>query len=154
MIRDTIPSFLDFVSGFKIVGQNIGFDIGFLRSAAGMGNFSAPLDTVEFARVLLPMLPSYNLDSLIEFFSLEPETRHRALEDARITGQVYLKLLGMLRVLPDGLLAEMNALSSRTGSSLAEVFEAHLTERIERRPNSGDPRTRPMRESCGRTILR
>ncbi len=130
-IRDAMPPFLDFVSGFKIVGQNIGFDIGFLRAAAGMGNFSNPIDTVEFARVLLPMLPSYNLDSLIEFFALEPEKRHRALEDARVTAQVYLKLLGMLRVFPDGLLAEMNALSSRTGSSLAEVFEAHLMERIE-----------------------
>ncbi len=95
-------------------------------------NFSAPLDTVEFRACGCFLCSPPTISTAIEFFSLETETRHRALEDARITGRVYLKLLDMLRVLPDGLLAEMNALSSRTGSSLAEVFEAHLMERIER----------------------
>ncbi|MFA6471741.1 MAG: exonuclease domain-containing protein, partial [Candidatus Latescibacterota bacterium] len=129
-IREVLPSFLDFVSGSRILGQNVGFDVAFLRAAAGMGNFASPLDTCELARILLPMLPSYSLDSLMEFFSLECENRHRALDDARVTAQVFLKLTEMLRMIPDSLLNEMTSLARRTGSSLGDLFESHLLERM------------------------
>ena len=129
-IRQVLPSFLDFVSGYRVLGQNVGFDVAFLRAAAGMGNFGSPLDTCELARILLPMLPSYSLDSLMEFFSLECENRHRALDDARVTAQIFLKLTEMLRMVPDSLLNEMTAIAGRTGSSLRDIFEAHLLERM------------------------
>ncbi|MHB9029239.1 MAG: helicase C-terminal domain-containing protein [Candidatus Latescibacterota bacterium] len=128
-IRQALPSFLDFVAGYKVVGQNIGFDVSFLRTAAGLGNFGAPVDTGELARILLPMLSSYSLDSLIEFFALTAEVRHRALPDARVTAEVFLKLLDMVRLLPDSLLSEMTRISSRTGSGLLDLFQAQLMER-------------------------
>ena len=128
-IRQTLPAFLDFVAGYTILGQNVGFDVSFLRTAAGLGNFSAPVDNCELARILLPMLPSFSLDSLIDFFALKPPVRHRALADAQVTAEVFLKLLDMLRLVPDSLLTEMVRISARAGSSLHEVFEAHLLER-------------------------
>lgn len=140
-IREVLPSFLDFVSGYTVIGQNVGFDVAFLRAAAGIGNFGAPVDNCELARILLPMLPSYSLDSLIEFFALNPPTRHRALADAQVTAEVFLKLLDMLRMVPDNLLTEMVRISSRTGSSLRDVFEAHLMERANEPPHL---RTKPL----------
>jgi predicted DnaQ family exonuclease/DinG family helicase len=128
-IREVLPSFLDFVSGYMIVGQNIGFDVSFLRTAAGWGNFGATVDTAELARILLPMLPSFSLDSLIEFFALTAEARHRALPDARITAEVFLRLLEMVRLVPDSLLNEITRISSRTGSGLYDLFQAQLMER-------------------------
>ncbi|HEX3000097.1 MAG TPA: exonuclease domain-containing protein, partial [Armatimonadota bacterium] len=65
-IRQVLPAFLDFVTGYTIIGQNIGFDVAFLRTVAGIGNFGAPVDNCELARILLPMLPSFSLDSLID----------------------------------------------------------------------------------------
>jgi ATP-dependent DNA helicase DinG len=140
-IREVIPPFLEFIAGYQIVGQNAGFDVAFLRAAAGAGSITAPIDTCEFSRVLIPMLPSYSLDSLIEFFALKPETRHRALADSRVTAEVYLRLVDMLRVMPDGLLAEMTSLSGKAGSSLGDLFQAHLMERINEPPR---PRVQPL----------
>ncbi len=128
-IRQVLPSFLDFVSGHTVVGQNIGFDVAFLRTAAGLGNFGAPVDTGELARILLPMLPSYNLDSLLEFFALTADVRHRALPDAQVTAEVFLKLLELVRLLPDNLLSEMARISARTGSGLKSLFETTVLER-------------------------
>ena len=135
-IREVLPSFLDFVSGARILGQNVGFDVAFLRASAGLGNFASPFDTCELARILLPMLPSYSLDSLMEYFSLECENRHRALDDARVTAQVFLKLTDMLRMIPDSLLNEMTAIARRTGSSLSDLFETHLLARMNEQPPS------------------
>ncbi len=30
-IKEIIPDFLDFINGFKLLGQNVGFDVSFLR---------------------------------------------------------------------------------------------------------------------------
>lgn len=140
-IREVLPPFLDFVAGYTVVGQNIGFDVSFLRMAAGAGNFGSPVDTCELARILLPMLSSHSLDSLIEFFSLTEEDRHRALPDARVTARVFLRLLDMLRVLPDALLNDMTRISSRTGSGLHDLFTAEMLRRVDA-PLRGKPDTR------------
>jgi len=128
-IDDVIPSFLDFISGFRLLGQNVGFDVAFLRRAAGIGKIGMAVNNISLARILLPCLPSYSLDSLIDFFALKPEKRHRALDDAQITAVIFLKLIDMLRMVPVSFLNEMLSISSRTDSLLKDVFEAQYLER-------------------------
>ena len=130
-IWDVIPSLLDFIRGYRLVGQNVRFDVAFLRKAAGVGNITTALDNIELARILLPRLPSYSLDSLIDFFALTPEKRHRAYDDARITAVIFLKLIDMLRMMPGDNLNELYRIASKSGSVLEEVFEALVRERLE-----------------------
>ena len=125
-----MPLFLDFAEDYKLLGQNVGFDMSFLRKQSGQITADDALDNIELARILLPQLPSYSLDSLIEFFALVPENRHRALDDAKMTAEVFLRLLDMLYQTPADYVSEMYELSIRTASSLSDVFEAHLRERI------------------------
>jgi ATP-dependent DNA helicase DinG len=130
-VEEIIKPFLDFISGYQLLGHNVGFDISFLRHAAGLGNITSGIDTIELSRILLPRLHSYSLDSLIEFFALNPKRRHRALDDAHITAVVFLKLLDMLNVASVPFLNEMVNVSVRTGSILKEVFEVLLLSRAE-----------------------
>ena len=129
-VDEVISSFLDFSKGFMLLGQNVGFDMSFLRNAAKYKNIGPAIDNIRLARILLPQLPSYSLDNLIEFFALTPENRHRALSDAGITAVVFLKLVDMLRTANDEFANEMLKLSSKTDEVLQEFFEAHIQERI------------------------
>jgi len=128
-IDEIISDFLDFIKGFKLLGQNVSFDVSFLRKPAGIGNIRKAIDNIELARILLPKLPSYSLDSLIDFFALNPEKRHRALDDARVTAVIFLKLINMLRMTSQDFLNEMMKISTFSGSILQEVFEALTLER-------------------------
>jgi len=128
-IHEVCPSFLDFVSGYILLGQNVGFDMSFLKSQ-GIITIGPAIDNIEFARILLPQLHSYSLDSLIEFFALKIENRHRALDDARITALIFLKLLDMLRVTSTEFANDMLKISSRTNHVINEVFEAQIKERL------------------------
>jgi len=139
-IDEIMPSFLDFIRGYRLLGQNVGFDVAFLRKAVGIGHIDTAIDTVELARILLPMLPSYNLDALIDFFGLTPGRRHRALDDARVTAEIFLKFVDMLRVVPVSFLDEMAAMFSKTSGRLGEIFEALLLER------ANEPKKRRGRE--------
>ena len=128
-IHEVFPSFFDFVGGYMLLGQNVGFDMSFLKSQ-GKITIGPAIDNIEFARILLPQLHSYSLDSLIEFFALKIENRHRALDDARITALIFLKLLDMLRVTSAEFANDMLKISSRTTRVINEVFEAQIKERL------------------------
>ncbi|WP_210435202.1 PolC-type DNA polymerase III [Saccharopolyspora sp. ASAGF58] len=52
------------------------------------------LDTIPFAKHLVPGLPNYKLDTLLAHFSIQhPADRHRAYADVDVTAQVFLRLV-------------------------------------------------------------
>lgn len=52
------------------------------------------LDTIPFAKHLVPGLPSYQLDTLLAHFSIkQPADRHRAYADVDVTAQVFVRLI-------------------------------------------------------------
>ena len=128
-VDEVIPSFLRFIEGYYIVGHNVTFDIGFLRRAAGVSALGNYVDNIGLARIILPRLQSYSLDNLIEFFAVNPGNRHRALDDARVTAEIYLKLLDMLEMIPDHSLGELVKVSSKTGTMLSDILATHQFER-------------------------
>ncbi len=91
--------FADFAGDDPLVGQNIKFDLDFLRQdlkavhKATWLNKKRVVDTALLARVLLPTLPSKGLSSLADYFNLDRDVSHRALPDARRCGKVLLSLL-------------------------------------------------------------
>jgi DNA polymerase-3 subunit alpha (Gram-positive type) len=93
-----ISGLLDFMEGFVLVGQNLNFDYGFLKQWAV--SHKRPLeakacDTLKIARELLPAEQSKKLTSLCEFFGIERQREHRALDDAIETQKVFEALVAL-----------------------------------------------------------
>lgn len=98
-IRWVLPSFLEFAVGAVLVAHNAPFDIGFLRSACERLDYHWPqpqvLDTVTLSRRVLGRdeVRNHKLGTLAAHFGTEVEPDHRALSDARATGEVLHRLL-------------------------------------------------------------
>ncbi|MDX1547508.1 MAG: DEDD exonuclease domain-containing protein [Rhodothermales bacterium] len=92
-----LPRFLDFLGDGVLVAHNLPFDLRFLNAELdGMGREALgneTLCTLRLARRLLPGLRSKGLTSLIDFYGLKVEQRHRALGDAAATAQVLIQFL-------------------------------------------------------------
>lgn len=57
------------------------------------------IDTIKLAKLAFPNEKSYKLDKLAELFSIEiPKTRHTALTDCILTGEIFIKLVEKLGI--------------------------------------------------------
>lgn len=108
MVRDA-PRFAEVASeiarvlgGAVFVAHNASFDWRFVGAElrrTGVTLSGRTLCTVRMARRLVPELRSRSLDSLIYFFDIPIEARHRAYGDARATAELFRLLLGRLDTL-------------------------------------------------------
>ncbi len=81
--------------GAIFVAHNARFDYGFLReefARLGYTYSRKQLCTVRLSKKMLPQLRSHSLDSLIRHFSLKVDNRHRALDDALATTEVFSRI--------------------------------------------------------------
>lgn len=89
------------VGGRIFVAHNASFDWRFITAEMQRSTGTTPagrtLCTVRLARRLMPQLPSRSLGALADYFGLEIESRHRALDDAVATAKVLLRFVGMLQ---------------------------------------------------------
>ncbi len=99
--HEIAPRLTEVLGGRVFVAHNAAFDWRFLchemQRATGCSLTGRQLCTVKLARKLLPHLPSRSLGALAEYFGLEIESRHRALDDAVATARVLLLFLETLR---------------------------------------------------------
>ena len=101
MVADA-PRFADIAAnvyakldGAVFIAHNARFDQGFLRSEfrkIGMTYSAAALCTVRLSRSLYPEHPRHNLDAVIERHGLSCSARHRALGDAKVLHDLWVKL--------------------------------------------------------------
>ena len=95
-----LPAFLNFLGDDVLVAHNLSFDLGFINAELARlrrPNLANPtLCTLRLARRLLRGLKSKGLSSLIEFFGIPVDDRHRALGDARATAVVLQRFLDQL----------------------------------------------------------
>lgn len=98
---EILPAYLDFLGDGVLVGHNVSFDRKFIQQEmrrAGIGGSLGPsLCTKRIARRLLHALPSKSLQSLKRYYGVRTARRHRALDDADATAQIFLRLLTALR---------------------------------------------------------
>ena len=137
------PNLRQFIGSLPIVGQNVAFDLGFLRRL-GLCADNVALDTWEFASVLVPGLPSYSLGSLAGHFGIVFQHQHRALSDATVTGQLFEILRERAAMLPATVLDEIARLAAvlrQWGAewALAEVFLEAAGGRDARRVDEAAP---------------
>lgn len=93
-IEKILPKFLEFCKDSVIVAHNAGFDVGFIKkNARDIGEeFDYPvLDTVPLARYLYPELKKVKLNIVAKHLGVSLENHHRAVDDAKCTGDILLK---------------------------------------------------------------
>lgn len=96
-LSEVLLEFLDLVGDLPIVSHNINFDYGFLRLACQ--NLGLPLlsnkgiDTLSLARRLLDDVKDFKLQTLLEYFDIQTDTKHRSLADCLSTHKLYEKLI-------------------------------------------------------------
>lgn len=105
-LQDVIPNLAEFVGDAPVLGQNVRFDLGFLQKQRIL-TLNKVLDTYELASVLMPGASRYNLASLGKLLGIPLPNSHRALDDARLTHAVYVRLYEKAIELPLELLAEI-----------------------------------------------
>ncbi len=105
-IQAVLPDLEEFVGDTPILGHNVKFDLGFLRKH-GIFQYNDSLDTYDMAAVLMPTAGRYRLGSLAQALGILLPATHRALDDARVTHAVYMKLYEEAQHMPLDLLAEI-----------------------------------------------
>ena len=81
-----------------MVGHNVGFDLGILRSelrrlSLPEARYSAWFDTLDLSRRFCPQLPNHKLETLSTYFGTETRSSHDAMEDILATGEVLIRIL-------------------------------------------------------------
>ncbi len=116
-----IGTLLSFVKDYPIVGHSVSFDLGFLnRQGLFLGNLA--IDTFELASILLPHVTRYSLGKLAEALNIRFSTRHRALEDALATKDLFLALVEQASKLDLSVIQEINRLAAQVDWPLRQVF--------------------------------
>lgn len=144
MVRDAptitavLPTFLEFARGAVLVAHNAGFDVGFLRAAAGRCGIPWPgppvLCTVRLARRVLSReeAPSVRLSALARLLGAATQPTHRALDDARATVDVLHGLIE--RVGNQGIATYTDLHTYQSGVNNAQRAKRVLAQRLPHRP--------------------
>ena len=117
-VADSLVSFLE---DCPIVGQNVDFDLSFLRSER-LSFPGAVYDIFELASVLFPQLSDYSLPSLAGQLEVPCLVHHRALDDAITAKDVFLALLDRVAELGLPLVSEINRLTMATDWAWRSLF--------------------------------
>lgn len=118
-----------FVRDYPIVGHNVSFDLGFLkRHRLFLDN--PTIDTFELAGILLPHAARYSLGTLADALDITFPIRHRALDDALATKDLFLGLLQQASQLDLSVIREINRLAAKSDWSLKPVFQDLEREKV------------------------
>ncbi|MDR2976073.1 MAG: PolC-type DNA polymerase III [Streptococcaceae bacterium] len=102
-LKQVLEEFQAFCGNDILVAHNATFDYGFMNlnyEKNGLPRITQPvIDTLEFARNLLPDLKRYGLGQLTKKFNINlGAAHHRADSDAEATGRLYYAFLEELRL--------------------------------------------------------
>ena len=94
--QEALRIFLEFIGDDTLIGQNISFDMDFIRCACRRYGKSIPanrcVDLIKEAKKKLRHIPNYKLVTLAQHFQIADRVEHRALSDCRMVNQIYCKL--------------------------------------------------------------
>ena len=124
-----LPEFARYAADTVLVGHNVGFDMQFLRlKEASTGvRFTQPvLDTLLLDAVVHPDHDEHSLEAIAARLGVDVLGRHTALGDALVTGEVFVRLVRLLRLR-----------GSRTLGEVVEASRTTLQARLDRSMYNG-----------------
>ena len=128
-IDKVLPDFLKFCEGCALVAHNASFDVSFIAHNAeelGLPFDPTVLDTVTLARILLPQLNRYKLDTVAKALNVSLENHHRAVDDAGATAEIFVAFLKMLKERDISTLDELNKLSELDEEGIKKLPTYHI----------------------------
>lgn len=107
IFSEVLPRFIEFIEDFVLVGHNIeSFDLKFIYrdSETFLGKIpdNDYVDTLSMARKCLPEMSHHRMTDLAMHYGISTEGAHRALNDCRMTRQVYELLCSEMKLLESG----------------------------------------------------
>jgi DNA polymerase-3 subunit alpha (Gram-positive type) len=99
-IEQILPDFIEFCKGCVMVAHNAEFDMSFIKKNCkdqGIEREFTIIDTVALARILLPNLNRFKLDTVAKALNVSLENHHRAVDDAACTAEIFVKFIEMLK---------------------------------------------------------
>ena len=97
--NEALQKFYEFCGSAVLVAHNANFDAGFCKAASarcGLHFDYTYIDSIPVARSVLPELKSYKLNLVAAALSLAPFNHHRACDDAKVLGEIFIKLISSL----------------------------------------------------------
>lgn len=117
----------EFIGENPIVGHNVAFDLNFLK-ANGLQFSSSVFDTWKLATIAFTGFPSYSLENIAPRLGLDPGSSHRAYDDARLSGNLFLRIgEEILAMYPKSVLQEVVQFLRRREWEAEEVFTELLS---------------------------
>jgi Rad3-related DNA helicase/DNA polymerase III epsilon subunit-like protein len=104
--EEILAQLIDFVGDSGVVAHSGNFDLSFLVDPEGDAGYEL-FDTLDLARIMLPMAPSHSLPHLSRQLGLSHPHPHRALSDADAARQLFRYLWHHARGFPGDLLGRM-----------------------------------------------
>ena len=128
VIADILPEFMKFCEGCVMVAHNADFDMSFIKKNCQRLDIPCKptiVDTVALARVLLPNLNRFKLDTVAKALGVSLENHHRAVDDARCTAEIFVKFIEMLRERGMSTLDEVNAMGTSSVQNVQKMPTYH-----------------------------
>ena len=127
-IDKILPGFLEFCEGAVMVAHNASFDMSFIEENCrrlGIQREFTSVDTVALARVLLPQLGRFKLDTVAKALHVSLENHHRAVDDAGCTAEIFEKFVAMLKQRDVFNLDEVNRLGRNSKEQVKKLASHH-----------------------------
>lgn len=126
-IEEILPEFMKFCEGTVMVAHNAEFDTGFIRKNCermGLPFDFTIADTVALARILLPQLNRFKLDTVAKAVGVSLDHHHRAVDDAACTAEIFVKFIEMLHERGMETLDDVNQMGA-TSPELVKKLKSH-----------------------------
>ena len=126
-IEDVLPRFLAFCQDAVMVAHNADFDMSFIMrncERLGIEKSFTYADTVGMARLLLPGLNRFKLDTVAKAVGVRLDNHHRAVDDANCTAEIFVQFIRMLKERDIQNLDQLNA-AGRVSSDMVKKLPTY-----------------------------
>ncbi len=97
---EAILAFIEFCGISPLIAHNAKFDMSFVRAACNRCKIPYKpdsVDTLALCKAGIPNKKSYSLDAMAEHFKLGDFNHHRAVDDAKMLANIFIKLVDEIR---------------------------------------------------------
>ena len=129
VIEDILPKFLEFCEGCVLIAHNASFDAGFIQENCrrmGIDTDFTVGDTVAMARILLPALNKFKLDTVAKALNISLDHHHRAVDDAACTAEIFVKFIQMFKDKDAFDLDQVNEMGKSNESAIRKMPTYHV----------------------------
>lgn len=100
-LEDVIEEFIRFIDKDVIVGHDVSYDMNLIydgyEAKTGKSFNNDYVDTLQLSRIINLDAPNHKLETLCQYYNIDRIQGHRALDDCRQTGSLYLKMSNKIK---------------------------------------------------------